>query len=80
MRGHVCISVVGAEPSHEPQGRWWEVSTVPTQREDHGTELQQVSEEDPGNYSHHFRPFQPQPQVNLAAIDLSMCLSRPVSL
>ncbi len=70
--GHVCISVIGAEPGGEPQRRGWEVSVEPTQPEDHGTELQEVSEEDPGNYSHHFRPFQPQPQVILNAIDLCL--------
>lgn len=78
--GHVCVSVIGAEPSCEPQGLRWEVSTGPTQPEDHRTELQEVSEEDPGNYSHHFRSFQPQPQVSLIAIDLSVCLCGPVSL
>lgn len=79
-RGHVCVFVIGAQPSSEPRGCRWEVSTEPTQPEDHGAELQEVSEEDPGNYSHHFRPLQPQPQVSLITIDLSVCLSRPASL
>lgn len=73
-RGHVCICVSRAETGGGPQGHRWEISTEPPQPEDHGTELQEVSEEDPGNYSHHFRPVQPQPQVNLIAIDSSACV------
>lgn len=70
-RGHVCTSVLRAEPAGGPQGHGWEVSTEP---EDHGTELREVSEEDPGNYSHHVRPLQPQPQVNVTAADLPACV------